>query len=683
VVPRVVLGRAASGISCWVLAKASLAFFGVTCLLFKWVPENRLGEFAFAYAAGHWLVAAGVHALRRRRDPLIANLLGLGAIYVTLAIPLYYSADSLAIAWSVQALVFTCIGIWYARWRTLASAAIVFALAVFYTLSHDWWDTEWRGEWGWFDVRFATMAIVAATLGLAGLAYRIGRSRLADLAEWGSPRVPFAWVVLGNAVLILAAMHQFLDNHLALAWAANAVVAAGLAWWRRHILAGWFALVALVPAVLRFLAHQCANVKPEVWQWDIDIRFAQGLLVVAGIWLVAFLVRRRLRWEDLPERSTVALLVGDAMLCVVFALQWEHQTLTAMFALNALALSGFARWRNLHGLAWASVLAFALTAVRWLGWDYGRDEVLAAAPPVLVSFAGGAGLVAAGWMAAAILRGRWGGVVATVLGLGMNLVLLAVIDAQWDRYAMLTLWAVDVAVLWAIGFRFESWASRAEAFLLWVFLLGGWIVFSGFAWQGELADFTVLLNSRFGSLLLVALIGFAASWAYRVKLGRPSSPTPQSMTVVQMLRLSPGEFVAAVPNTAVSERNGDWSCAVLANLLLVTALTMEILTRFDRYRFEGDSPFENWEMARQAALSILWTAYAAAAFIGGFVLRYKPVRLLALISLGPILAKVFLVDLRDLEVIYRVLSFAVLGVVFIGISYLYQRYARRIAPDVP
>ena len=58
-------------------------------------------------------------------------------------------------------------------------------------------------------------------------------------------------------------------------------------------------------------------------------------------------------------------------------------------------------------------------------------------------------------------------------------------------------------------------------------------------------------------------------------------------------------------------------------------------------------------------------------------------RLLALASLGPILAKVFLIDLRDLEVIYRVLSFAVLGVVFVGISYLYQRFARRISPETP
>ena len=41
-------------------------------------------------------------------------------------------------------------------------------------------------------------------------------------------------------------------------------------------------------------------------------------------------------------------------------------------------------------------------------------------------------------------------------------------------------------------------------------------------------------------------------------------------------------------------------------------------------------------------------------------------------------------DLRELDVIYRVLSFAVLGGVFIGVSYLYQRYRPPIGvPGLP
>lgn len=685
--PYLVLGRETSGFARWVLVKASMTFFGVTYLLFQSVEGHRLGEFAAAYAVGHWLVAGAVYACRGRKDRLIGYLLGLGAIYITLAIPIYYSAHQLAVAWAIEALVFTILGVWYRNIRTLATATGVFALAALWTIGHDIVDAAARGDWWFIDARFGTIAIVAAALAGAALAYRFGRSRLAGLHGMDAPSVPFVFMIAGNVLLAAGAMHQFPGSQLELAYAANALIAAGLARWRRHESAGWFALIALLPAAWRFMVYEFAVAFPAEWMWQIDVRFARGLAVVAGVWATATLVRTRLRWEDLPDRSTAALVLGDVLLIIVASLQWHGQTLMAVYALNALGLAAFGRWRMLPNVAWSAVVAFGWAVVWWAGnLDGARSSAdaissFAQARGIAYGFIPGLVLVAAGWSAAALFRKREPAYLASVLSLGLNLVLLGAIALQWDGYLVLLLWTIDVAALWAIGFRFDYWAARAEAFALWLLLLCGWILTQGLAWPHASTEFVLLANARFGTMLLVALVGFCAGWAYRRALTGLLASNRPTATVSELMSLSPRRFLETAAGSSVKERHADWICAVLANGVFVLALTMEIVTRFAKYQDEGNCPFANWEMARQAAMSILWTSYAAVAFIVAFLLRYKPVRLLALISLGPILLKVFLVDLRGLDVIYRVLSFAVLGVVFLGISYLYQRYARRIAPE--
>ena len=149
-----------------------------------------------------------------------------------------------------------------------------------------------------------------------------------------------------------------------------------------------------------------------------------------------------------------------------------------------------------------------------------------------------------------------------------------------------------------------------------------------------------------------------------------------------MLSAYHNEKAYAASFQRVSESNVHWVCVVLANLLLIGAMTLDVNTLFDCFEMRGESPFADVVMARQATLSILWVSYAAILIIVGFVIRYAPIRIMAMVSLAPILLKVFLVDLRNLDVIYRVLSFAVLGIVFVGISYLYQRYRARLGWDL-
>jgi len=78
-----------------------------------------------------------------------------------------------------------------------------------------------------------------------------------------------------------------------------------------------------------------------------------------------------------------------------------------------------------------------------------------------------------------------------------------------------------------------------------------------------------------------------------------------------------------------------------------------------------------WKM--QVGLSVLFTLYAAAALAWGFARRIPGVRYAALGLFGIVIVKVFLVDLAELQAIYRILSFFVLGLVLLGVSYVYQR----------
>ena len=75
----------------------------------------------------------------------------------------------------------------------------------------------------------------------------------------------------------------------------------------------------------------------------------------------------------------------------------------------------------------------------------------------------------------------------------------------------------------------------------------------------------------------------------------------------------------------------------------------------------------------QVGLSVLWTLYAAGLLAFGFLRALPPVRYVGLGLLGIVFAKVMLLDLSRLDAIYRILSFAVLGIVLFGVAFLYQR----------
>ena len=79
------------------------------------------------------------------------------------------------------------------------------------------------------------------------------------------------------------------------------------------------------------------------------------------------------------------------------------------------------------------------------------------------------------------------------------------------------------------------------------------------------------------------------------------------------------------------------------------------------------------KIARDFTYSALWMAYGAMLMVVGFWRRSAFVRWQALVLIAFTIGKVFLYDVSELDRGYRIVSFIVLGVLLLAISFVYQR----------
>jgi uncharacterized membrane protein len=79
-----------------------------------------------------------------------------------------------------------------------------------------------------------------------------------------------------------------------------------------------------------------------------------------------------------------------------------------------------------------------------------------------------------------------------------------------------------------------------------------------------------------------------------------------------------------------------------------------------------------------SVLTVAWGIEGAGLLICGFPLRDRTLRLSGLMLFLVCVGKLFFYDLRQLETLYRILSFFVLGVILVGVSWLYTRFRGQI-----
>ena len=107
-------------------------------------------------------------------------------------------------------------------------------------------------------------------------------------------------------------------------------------------------------------------------------------------------------------------------------------------------------------------------------------------------------------------------------------------------------------------------------------------------------------------------------------------------------------------------------------LQLFIGVTGELIRYFDARATVGVGS----ELAAGLAVSAWWLCYALVAVWYGFRTGIKPVRVAGLAVSGMAIAKVLLVDLRELDALYRVGSVFLLGLVSLLVAWAYHRKAR-------
>ena len=124
------------------------------------------------------------------------------------------------------------------------------------------------------------------------------------------------------------------------------------------------------------------------------------------------------------------------------------------------------------------------------------------------------------------------------------------------------------------------------------------------------------------------------------------------------------------------ESEGSWFAllGVVLNVVAVWALSVEAYEYF-RPHLGSELPAVRMDalLARQLALSLVWTAYATALMVLGVRRNLSALRWQALALFGLTVIKVFFFDLSYLSGVYRVLSSIVLGLILLAVSFLYQR----------
>ena len=131
-------------------------------------------------------------------------------------------------------------------------------------------------------------------------------------------------------------------------------------------------------------------------------------------------------------------------------------------------------------------------------------------------------------------------------------------------------------------------------------------------------------------------------------------------------------------------RNIGGIAIVALNALALVALSYEIHDYYSRQIATGlPGPAfwapEHWsqmraiEIARGFTYSALFMAYGAMLMVVGFLRNSAFVRWQALVLIAATIVKVFIYDVSQLDRVYRILSFGVLGILLLAISFAYQR----------
>jgi uncharacterized membrane protein len=232
----------------------------------------------------------------------------------------------------------------------------------------------------------------------------------------------------------------------------------------------------------------------------------------------------------------------------------------------------------------------------------------------------------------------------TVLHIGLAVgFLTTAIPLQFESHWITIGWLVEsAALLWA-GYRGASKFVKVLAVIALALGIGRLLIFE------HIRPEHLVFNIRFLLYLIaIAVVVFAAYLARRTG--------------------------------SDAEREVAAIAVVVVNVLALIALNLEARDYFVReiaaLRTGGTfnyALYRGIDIARNFAYSAIWMIYGAVLMWIGFWRRSAFLRWQALVLLAVTIVKVFVFDTSQLERGYRIIAFIALGVLLLGVSFIYQR----------
>ena len=125
-----------------------------------------------------------------------------------------------------------------------------------------------------------------------------------------------------------------------------------------------------------------------------------------------------------------------------------------------------------------------------------------------------------------------------------------------------------------------------------------------------------------------------------------------------------------------NEKQGFIALGVCVQVITLSYFTYEFREAIDNKKLFANAE-KPWQISR-VGTSLLWGLYGAFALIVGFLKNWKSIRVFSIVVLLITIAKLTLIDLSILGTGARIVGFSVLGVLFIGASFLYQHHKEKM-----
>lgn len=380
-------------------------------------------------------------------------------------------------------------------------------------------------------------------------------------------------------------------------------------------------------------------------------------------WLAAWAVRRA---DDASLRVRTGLAIdGAAILALAAPIQFNHHLVPLAWAAQAVVCFWFARrvpetWLRVKALGILVAALLHLTS---------EDLTSAVLNKTLFETAGG--LWHFNWLIAcfcAVALAAYLGSIALAyrrsfstndgqLAIGLvalgTAVLLGICAHQYDRYVATLCWLVFFVM--GLGLGRVATVARTVTVCIAVLIGAKYLAWDlGEAGTGPWSALSGVLVNR--AMLLCLPCALALFIARR--------------------------WVTSGRIDAISMEGRDRAgagLAVLAAMVVIAAGTFEILRVF-AFESIGRSAARP-EFARQVWLSGWWSVSAIVTLVIGLIGDLRGLRYLSVALFGVTIVKAVVVDLSYLEMIYRIVSFAVLGVLLLVASLFYQKRWIRLDRD--